>query len=56
MNIRRVLSKNAKAQETLGRLFDDHRGRLTEGTRLTAEVKLPGLTRDGFVDLYPNKF
>jgi hypothetical protein len=50
---RRVLSKNAKAQETLGKLYDDHRGRLTEHTRLTAEIRLPELTRDGFVDLYP---
>ena len=50
---RRVLSKNAKAQESLGKLFDDHRARLTEHTRLTAEIKLQELTRDGFVDLYP---
>jgi hypothetical protein len=50
---RRVLAKNAKAQETLGKLFDDHRGRLTEHTYLSAEIKLPPLSRDGFVDLYP---
>src|SRR5262249_54014626 len=50
---RRVLSKNANAQAALGKLFDEHRGRLTEHTRLTAEIKLPALTRDGFVDLYP---
>jgi hypothetical protein len=50
---RRVLSKNAAAQTALGRLFDEHRGRLTEHTRLTADIKLPELTRDGFVDLYP---
>lgn len=50
---RRVLSKNAAAQTTLGKLFDEHRGRLTEHTRLTAEIKLPELTRDGFIDLYP---
>lgn len=50
---RRVLSKNAAAQTTLGKLFDEHRGRLTEHTRLTADIKLPELTRDAFVDLYP---
>src|SRR6516162_2429359 len=50
---RRVLSKNANAQAALGKLFDEHRGRLTEHTRLTADIKLPELTRDGFVDLYP---
>lgn len=50
---RRVLSKNAAAQTSLGRLFDEHRGRLIEHTRLTAEIKLPELTRDGFIDLYP---
>ncbi|WP_437978282.1 BREX system P-loop protein BrxC [Sorangium sp. So ce295] len=50
---RRVLAKNAAAQEALGKLFDEHRGRLTENTRLAADIKLPELTRDGFVDLYP---
>ncbi|MGH9896283.1 MAG: BREX system P-loop protein BrxC, partial [bacterium] len=37
----------------LGKLFDEHRGRLSEHTRLTADIKLPELTRDSFVDLYP---
>jgi Family of unknown function (DUF6079) len=50
---RRVLSKNAAAQSILGKLFDEHRGRLTEQTRLTADIKLPEVTRDSFVDLYP---
>lgn len=50
---RRVLSKNANAEATLGKLFDEHRGRLTEHTRLTADIKLPELTRDAFIDLYP---
>jgi hypothetical protein len=50
---RRVLSKKAAAQAALGKLFDDHRGRLTENTRLSADIKLPELTRDSFVDLYP---
>jgi len=50
---RRVLSKNASAQAALGKLFDEHRGRLTEHTRLTADIKLPELSRDGFIELYP---
>src|SRR2546426_1833826 len=50
---RRVLSKNAAAQKALGDLFDAHRGRFTELTRLTADIKLPELTRDSFIDLYP---
>lgn len=50
---RRVLAKNAAAQTELGKLYDVHRGRLTECTRLTADVQLPALTRETFVDLYP---
>lgn len=50
---RRVLSKNAAAQTALGKLFDEHRGRLTEHTRLTADIKLPEVSRDTFIDLYP---
>lgn len=50
---RRVLSKNAGAQAALGKLFDEHRGRLMEHTRLTADIRLPELTRDSFIDLYP---
>jgi hypothetical protein len=50
---RRVLSKNAGAQTALGKLFDEHRGRLMEHTRLTADIRLPELTRDSFIDLYP---
>lgn len=50
---RRVLTKNAAAQAVLGKLFGEHRGRLSEHTRLTADIKLPELTRDSFVDLYP---
>ncbi len=50
---RRVLSKNAAAQSALGKLFDEHRGRLTDHTRLTADIKLPELSRESFIDLYP---
>jgi hypothetical protein len=50
---RRVLSKNAGAEAMLGTLFDEHRGRLTEHTRISADIRLPELNRDNFVDLYP---
>lgn len=50
---RRVLTKNASAQETLGRLYDQHRGRLSENVKLTADIQLPELTRDRFIELYP---
>ncbi|MBO3739492.1 BREX system P-loop protein BrxC [Actinoplanes flavus] len=50
---RRVLAKNAAAQAQLGSLFDEHRGRLAEHTRLSADIRLPDLSRDAFVDLYP---
>jgi hypothetical protein len=50
---RRVLSKNAAAQVALGKLFDEHRGRLTQHTHLTADIRLPEVSRDTFIDLYP---
>jgi hypothetical protein len=50
---RRVLSKNAEAQSVLRELFTQHRGRLTDNTRITAAIKLPELSTDAFVDLYP---
>jgi hypothetical protein len=50
---RRVLAKNAAAQATLGALFDENRARLSENTRVTADIKLPDLTREKFIDLYP---
>ena len=50
---KRVLSKNAKAEKDLRELFIQHRGRLTDSTRLTADIKLPDLSTESFVDLYP---
>ena len=50
---KRVLSKNAQAEKTLRELFTQHRGRLTDNTRLTADIKLPALSTESFVDLYP---
>lgn len=50
---KRVLSKNAQAEKSLRELFTQHRGRLTDNTRLTADIKLPKLSTESFVDLYP---
>jgi hypothetical protein len=50
---RRVLSKNAAAQTALGKLFEEYRARLTEHTRLAADIRLPELSRENFIDLYP---
>jgi hypothetical protein len=50
---KRVLSKNAAAEKCLRELFMEHRGRLTDHTRLTADITLPDLTAASFIDLYP---
>lgn len=50
---KRVLSKNADAEKSLGALYKDCNGRLTTNTRLSADVRLPELSAQGFVDLYP---
>jgi hypothetical protein len=50
---RRVLAKNAQAQGGLRELFKQHRGRLADNTRITAAIKLPELSTEAFVDLYP---
>ena len=50
---RRVLSKNADAQKLLRAEFEENRGRLAGSTHLTADIKLPELTAERFVDLYP---
>ncbi|MFY9976566.1 MAG: BREX system P-loop protein BrxC, partial [Chromatiaceae bacterium] len=50
---KRVLSKNAEAEKQLRELFTTHRGRLTDNTRITADIKLPELSTESFIDLYP---
>ena len=50
---KRVLSKNAAADQVLCERFTEHRARLTDNTRITADIKLPELTTDAFVELYP---
>lgn len=50
---KRVLQKDAKAEATLGKLYDDNRARLDVNSRISADVRLPSLSREGFIDLYP---
>jgi hypothetical protein len=50
---KRVLAKNADAQTELRELFSQHRGRLTDATKLTADISLPELSTESFIDLYP---
>lgn len=50
---KRVLAKNAAAQQQLGDLYEQHRGRLASHTRLSADITLPELSRSAFIDLYP---
>ncbi len=50
---RRVLAKHADAERTLRPCFEAHRGALEAHTHLTADIKLPELTAERFIDLYP---
>lgn len=50
---RRVLGKNKAGEAALGLLFDERSGKLKACTRVTADITLPVLSRDAFVNLYP---
>ncbi|WP_251961450.1 BREX system P-loop protein BrxC [Salinibacter ruber] len=50
---KRVLAKDSDAQPILREMFNDHRGRLSNQTQVSADIKLPELSTEGFVDLYP---
>lgn len=50
---KRVLRKNAEAQSTLSELYESHRGQLASHTKLSADIALPELERQSFIDLYP---
>jgi hypothetical protein len=51
---RRVLAKNAEGERTLRAMYDAHRARLATHTRVYApHLKLPELTAERFIDLYP---
>jgi len=49
----RVLAKHSTAQQSLRPLFEANRGALEAHTRLTADIRLPELSADRFIDLYP---
>ncbi len=50
---KRILSKNAAGEAELRKIFEAHRARLTEQTRVTADIRLPELTGERFIELYP---
>jgi len=50
---RRVLSKNAQGESGLRKLFEAHRGRLSSCTTISADIRLPQLTAENFITLYP---
>lgn len=50
---KRVLAKGADAQKTLRALYETHSGRLNQNTKLTADITLPELSAERFMDLYP---
>jgi hypothetical protein len=50
---KRVLSKTAAAEKTLRELYAAHSGRLNSHTKLSADIQLPELTAERFMDLYP---
>jgi hypothetical protein len=50
---RRILSKNAAGETLLRKQFEIHRGRLSTCTTVTAEYRLPELTAESFIRLYP---
>jgi len=50
---RRILSKNASGEKLLRELFEKHRGRLSTCSAVTANYRLPELTAESFIQLYP---
>jgi len=50
---RRILSKNAVGENLLRAQFEKHRGRLSTCAAVTADYRLPELTAESFIRLYP---
>ena len=50
---RRVLSKSAAGEAQLRKLFETHRGKLSQCTAISADIRLPQLTAENFITLYP---
>ena len=49
----RALQKSGSAEKDLGALYEANRGRLVQHTKLTADITLPEVDRQSFIDLYP---
>lgn len=49
----RILSKNAGGEKTLRSLFDSCRSKLSASTAISADIRLPELTAENFIALYP---
>ncbi|MDA1054490.1 MAG: BREX system P-loop protein BrxC [Planctomycetota bacterium] len=50
---KRVLAKKADAEKTLAAMYEANRGSLTANAALSADIKLPQITRESFIELYP---
>ena len=50
---KRVLAKKADAEKQLAEVYETNRGSLTANTNLSADIKLPQVARENFIDLYP---
>ena len=50
---KRILAKTADSEKTLAALYEANRGSLTNNAALTADIKLPQITRESFIELYP---
>ncbi|WP_425395411.1 BREX system P-loop protein BrxC [Aeoliella sp.] len=50
---KRVLAKKAGAEKQLGEVYEANRGSLTANTNLSADIRLPQVARENFIDLYP---
>ena len=50
---KRILAKNAMGEKLLRGAFDKNRGRLTTCANVTANYRLPELTAESFISLYP---
>lgn len=50
---KRILSKNATGEKLLRTAFEKSRGRLTTCTNVSANYRLPDLTAESFINLYP---
>ena len=50
---KRILAKNAAAEPLLRRLYEKNRGALEAHTRISADIQLPALAPQSFMDMYP---